>query len=200
MEPDVVLLARRAASHYLRLKHRRSAQVLVGFLSTNPHPLIKTAVEVLRRFELVVCVRDERRAVSLFAEKLRKCVLFLIDRTPPRRSDEIPLQRPMAMERKHSLSGMQRPPHRERRQALGIRLGEQHTFPRDCVKVGRVDPRVAVGADMVFPERVQNDKHEVHGSVSSGVWLQNAISANMTAKRVRRNGTPCNPKGDDREK
>ena len=62
-----------------------------------------------------------------------------------------------------ALAGVEGAAERQGRQRLGEGAGAADGLGGKGVEVGRADPVVAVGAEVVFAEGVEDDEDDVHG-------------------------------------
>ena len=137
-------------------------------------PLGEAAVEVFAGLELVVAVGEEGGAVAGVGEQFGDGVLLLGDGSPARGAGEVALVVAVADVRKGALAGVEGAAEREGGQGLGEGAGAADGLGGKGVEVRGADPVVAVGAEVVFAEGVEDDEDDVHGVASGRRLAANA--------------------------
>jgi hypothetical protein len=147
---------------------RPMGPVSVPRLSPDEVEDVEAAVEVVGRLELVQGVGDEHGLITLPLENLRQCGLPNRVRLPPVAPYVIALGSVPVSERPGPEACVDGPPRTDGWQRLGVGIGESQALSGQAVEVGRFDPGIAVGTDVILPQTV----HYHHDHVGLGLSVR----------------------------
>ena len=131
-------------------------------------------MEVLAGLELVVAVGEEGGAVAGVGQEFRDGVLLLGDGSPAGRAGKVALVVAVSDVGEGALAGVEGAAERQGRQRFGEGAGAADGLRGKGVEVRSADPVVAVGAEVIFAEGVEDDEDDVHGAVSGRRLAANA--------------------------
>ena len=156
--------------HVLTRIDRRGGSVELDFAAVDALPARHLADELTVKVRAAqpialeargVAIVEQRRDVILLAEMLGEGDVFLVERVPPVHDQGVTLGGPQ-FPGKDRPACENDPSRRHRGQTLCEGFFVDDTFRRQPVQIGCLDPLVAVGADIVPPERVADDHENVH--------------------------------------
>src|SRR5262249_36258387 len=141
---------------------RRAASVAIGLLSPNPDPLVKTPMKVLGGLEQMVVVRDQPADIPVSSQRLRDGLLLFRNRTPTRGPAKVTLVLSVAVVGERPEPRVNGASETERGERLRISSGHPYSAFGEPIEVWGLDPRVAVRANVIASQRVDDDENDIH--------------------------------------
>src|SRR5215211_6739726 len=135
--------------------------VAVCGLSPDEIEGFEAALEVHRSIVLLQVISDKQRLAARASHSLSEGDLVVGDRLPALKTDVYALVTSPVLERPGPEARVYGPPRADRRYGLGVSPTKAQALLCESVQVGGLDLLVAVGADVVLPQAVQDDEHHV---------------------------------------